>query len=124
MRVFGLMNKQNKVKNMGKTGKSSVTGINAPFDTALEYLKNRKARQLNAKEIAYLRMQSKDDILFPTEGSWAKEGVIYLPKEKQIVLVRESIVPKYADRAVKAHKRGHDFSLDKKIIYDFLFNFW
>ena len=95
-------------------GLGEIYKVYAPFDKALEALKSRKAKIITSRDLAYARIQEGSRSDSSTYGSYVKEGDIYIPNQKGVILTRNSLVLKSPKQATQAHKKNKKFYIDKK----------
>jgi hypothetical protein len=90
------------------------------FDDASEAVLNTKADGLiTLKELAYARIQEGKDSSVSTNGSYVKEGSLFVPKvSNKRIWLRESLVLQNPADAVKAHKKGNEYLLPEDFDVD------
>lgn len=96
------------VKNLG-----DIYEVKAPWDESLKALRNKRANPINARGLAYARIQEGRNSSLYQYGSYTQEGLIYVPKS-DILLVRKSpLLNKISsEKATQAHREGKEFYLD------------
>ena len=93
-------------------GKVESAYVEAPFDQALNALKEEKYNLISLEENARLRMQEGKDSFISQNGNYVQEGVIYLPS-KEIYLTKISPIIQNAQSATECHRKGNEFYLNK-----------
>ena len=81
------------------------------FDEASEAVLNGKAGNLiTLKELAYARITEGKDSSVSTNGSYVREGSLFIPKApNKRIWLRESVIPQNASGAVEAHRKGKEY---------------
>jgi len=90
-----------------QTGIESVI-THAPFDKALESLTKKGYEIISLPQNAELRIQQCEDHDVLRNGNWVKEGVLYIPGERN-KLVRVSPILESAKEATQANRKGKEF---------------
>lgn len=98
---------------MEKTVDIKSTGIEsailyAPFDRALAELKKNGYKLISLPQNVELRIQQGKDHYVSKNGNWVKEGVLYVPGERNR-LIRVSPILESAKKATQAHRTGKEF---------------
>src|SRR5437773_2711463 len=95
-----------RTRNLPKV-KEDVKDISAyvvaPFDVALEALKEAGYDPISLKQNAELRMQNSPKAYVSRNGNWTREGVLYMP-DKRILLTKNSPILENAIIATEAHR--------------------
>ena len=84
------------------------TRIEKPFDQALEYLEERRYRIITLAENARSRIQEGPNSHVSRNGNYVREGFIYRPKERSL-LVRRSPILGSPVQATEVHIRSQEF---------------
>ena len=92
--------------------KGSVFYMAAPFDEEMKLFEEKGLKLISAKDLAYARIKLGKDHSVSQNGSWVREGDLYVPErlagKASIVLLRDSLVLEEPEGAVKAHRRGKE----------------
>lgn len=100
--------KEADVKNLGRV----LYYDQGSFDVSLGAIKNKGADIITAKQLAYARMQRNKTHSLSQNGSYIKEGSLFVPKaEHKRYLLRESLVLENPEAVVQAHRAGKECSL-------------
>jgi len=109
------INLEANVKGLGEVYKVE----NAPFDKALKALGDKEI--ITARNLAYARVKEGKDSSLSQDGSYIREGVIYIPnKQNNRILVRNSLILKNPEKAVQVHRKGEEYLISKKLANEFL----
>jgi len=106
---------------MAKTYEADVKGlgtvhkVDKPFDEALKTIKDAGASVIAARDLAYSRIQEGERSSLSTNGSYIKEGVLYVPDKTLFIRNSPLLNQKLAGKAVQAHRDGSEFYFDKKL---------
>ena len=101
-----------QVKDLGK-----VVRVTEPFDKALQTLEQQGIRTpINARDLAYARIQEGRASPLCNCGSYVREGVLYVPDKT--LFIRNSLLlrKKVSEQAVEAHRSGNEFYVDEKFV--------
>ena len=98
-----------KIKGLGEIYQKDV-----PFDKALKALKSKKAEIISLRDLVYARMQEESKNTLCQYGSYVKEGDIYVPNQKGVILTRNSLILKSPEQAIQAKGDRIEFHIDKK----------
>jgi len=86
--------------------------VEAPFDKALEAIESKGGKIITAKQLADARMQYDADNSLSTNGSYIKEGNLFVPNNKhKRILLRNSLVLKNPTEATEAHRNGKEYAI-------------
>lgn len=97
-------------------GLGTIYYVNSPFDIASALIKGIKAQHISARYLAYSRIKEGRKSSLCQYGSYVKEGVLYIPKQKdRILLVDNSLVLRNPEKAVEDHHQCKEFFIDKNI---------
>jgi len=91
-----------------------------PFDEAVEELKGMGAKIITARDLAYSRIKEGYTSSLSEIGSYVKEGVIYIPKQKGVILLRDSLALKSPKKLRRAHWKGDEFFIYKDQAFEYL----
>lgn len=100
-----------EVKGLGK-----VIRIAKPFDQALETLKKENARVISAKDLANARIQTGTESSLSRNGSYVKEGLVYVPDKTLFVRNSPFLVQTIARDAVQVHRNVNEFFVNNNFI--------
>lgn len=104
---------------MEKTVDIRSTGIEsaivAPFDRALAKLQKNGYKLISLPQNAELRIQQGKDHYVSKNGNWVREGVLYVPGERN-KLVRVSPILESAKKATQVHRTRKEFYPTRKQI--------
>ncbi len=101
-------------------GVGNIGYLEVPFDQAVRTFGRTKI--LTAESLAQGRIQNGKRSSLSTNGSYAREGVVYVPGEGKI-LTRKSpalVSLKEAERATQSHSQGKEFSITSKKAGEYL----
>ena len=102
-------------------GVRGVKYIEAPFDVILSVFEGSNLSVLSAEDLAGRRVKSGVDSFLSGNGSWVKEGVLYLPnKDHRRYLVRDSFVFADAKGATDAHRESEEFFVDEAYVLEYI----
>jgi hypothetical protein len=103
-------------------GLGTVLYSEGPFDETLDELKSYNAEIISASQLAFARMQRGKDHSLSENGSYVKEGILYVPNaEIKRVLLRDSLVLENPKKATEAHRKNQEFFLGKDFnVNDFI----
>ena len=107
---------------MAKTYEAEVKGIGVihrvakPFDEALRTLREAGASPITARDLAYARTQEGKNSSLCTDGSYIKEGVLYVPDESLFIRNSPLLKQKLAQEARKAHRNSNEFYVGDKLV--------
>jgi hypothetical protein len=82
--------------------------IYAPFDKALAELQKNSYKLISLLQNAELRIQQGKDHYVSKNGNWVKEGVLYIPRERN-KLVKVSPILESATEATQIHRNNKEF---------------
>jgi len=86
--------------------------VEAPFDKALEAIESKGGKIITAKQFADARMQYDTNNSLSTNGSYIKEGNLFVPNNKhKRILLRNSLVLKNPAEATQAHREGKEYAI-------------
>lgn len=106
-----------EIENLGR-----ISYVEAPFDEALQSLKDNPNEFISARDLAYARTQEDSQHSLSHYGSYIKEGDIYIPnKSPQILLIRNSplLQLELAKEAVKAHQSGKEYFIAEELAKEY-----
>jgi hypothetical protein len=96
--------------------KGSVFYVEAPFDEEMKLFEENGLTLISAKDLTYARMRLGKDHSVSQNGSWIREGDLYVPArlagKASIVLARDSFMLENPGAAVKAHRSGNEAKID------------
>lgn len=97
-------------------GVGNVYYVEAPFDEEMKLFKENGLALISAKDLAYARIKLGKDHSVSQNGSWIREGDLYVPRrlagETSIVRLKKSLVIDEPEPAVEAHKKGNEARID------------
>jgi len=94
--------------------------VEAPFDQALVAIESKGGKIITAKQLADARMQYDSNHTLSTNGSYVKEGNLFVPKgDHRRILLRNSLVLKNPTDATESHRKGNEY-LVSGIVTDFV----
>ena len=101
-----------KVEGLGE-----IYRLNIPFDQALESLKEFGIKTpTSARELAYSRIKEGRMSSLSSNGSYTREGFLYLKDEPILLALNSPLLDlELARQAVEANKKGNYFLSDSKI---------
>lgn len=88
----------------------------APFNKALESLTKNGYEIISLPQNAELRIQRGKDHYVSKNGNWVKEGILYVPRERNKLVRNSPILVGSAKEATKAYKTGKEFYLIREQI--------
>lgn len=101
--------KEADIKDFGR-----VLYSDAPFDEALTAIESKDGKIITLNQLAYARMQKNSGHSLSQNGSYVKEGSLYVPNvEHKKILLRDSLVLKNPTAATSAHRAGKEYLLGK-----------
>ena len=102
-------------------GIKDVKYIIAPFDVIVGTFEKNALSLFSAAQFAQKRIESGIDSHLFANGSFVKEGVLYVPNSNhKINLVRKSFVLANPKDAVAVHKRNKEFFVDEAAALEYL----
>ena len=119
------MGKSSDIIKMAKTYEADVKGlgiiykVNKPFDEALKTIKSAGAKVISARDLAYARIQQGKDSSLCNNGSYVREGVLYVQNKTLFIRNSPLLNQKLAKKAVQAHKSGNEFYVDNKLAEEY-----
>jgi hypothetical protein len=100
------------VKGIGK-----IYYVEAPFDEEMKLFEENGLALISAKDLAYARIKLGKDHSVSQNGSWVREGDLYVPErlasKASIVLLRDSLVLDNPSTAVNAHRKGNEAKINE-----------
>jgi len=102
---------ESKVKSIG-----IICKVDKPFDEALETITHAGAKVITARDLAYARIQEGRDSSLCSNGSYVKEGLVYVPDKTLFIRNSPLLNPELAGKAVQSHRNGSEFYIDEKLI--------
>ena len=102
------------------SGLGSVWYIEAPIDFSTALFERIGNNHITARDLAFARINSETDHSLCRNGSFVREGVLYVPKFDGVILVRDSLVLKNPKGLVEAHRNGEDFFIDKTVADEYI----
>ena len=107
---------------MIKTYEAKVEGLGIihrvakPFDEALKTIKSAKANLISVRDLVYARIQEGSNSSLCTNGSYIKEGVVYIPDKSLLVRNSPLLNQKLAKKATDCHRNGNEFDINNKLV--------
>jgi hypothetical protein len=102
------METEARIKGLGE-----IVYVEAPFDKALIQLRQEGAKLISLRDLAYGRIETKDNSHISENGSYVKQGAIYVPGQK-VIFTDNSPIIKNAEKATDCHRKGEEFYVDAK----------
>jgi len=96
-----------------QVGETTLIRVHAPYDTALEFLKERGYREATLAENAQFRIQAGKDSGLSQQGNFVKEDILYIPR-KGTFLTKNPITSQVPEKVIQAHIDGKEFYPTKR----------
>ena len=106
---------------MAKTYEADVKGlgevhkVDKPFDEALKTIKQAGASVISTRDLAYARIEQGRNSSLCNNGSYVKEGVLYVPGKTLFIRNSPLLNQRLVGKAVEAHRKGSEFYVDDKL---------
>jgi hypothetical protein len=98
-------------------GVGNIHYVEAPFDQEMKLFEDNDLKLISGKQLAVARMQHGAQSSFSQNGSWIKEGDLYLPAslagKAAIILLKDSLILDNPEAAVNAHGQGKEYLVNK-----------
>jgi hypothetical protein len=109
--------KEADIKDFGR-----VLYSDAPFDKSVEAIESKNGQIITMSGLAYARMQKGVNHSVSQNGSYVREGDLFVPNDKhKRILLRNSLVLEHPIEATQAHRESHEyFPGNNFIVQDFL----
>ncbi len=111
------LKKEADIQNLG-----SISYVAAPFDQSMDIFKEKGLTLISARDLAYARIRDAEsngvkNSSLCQNGSWIKEGVLYVPNGKNnLFLLRDSLVLKNPAEATDAHRNSKEYKISEKAV--------
>lgn len=94
-------------------GLGEIVYVTAPFNKALAQLRKLGAHPISLRDLAYVRMESGDNSYISQNGSFVKQGAIYIPGQK-VIFTDNSPKLRNTKKVTDCHRYGREFYVEAK----------